>query len=226
MERIFNTSGPVEPAEHYAFDPLDRLDWEEVRHLIVTKRYFVLHAPRQTGKTSTLPAMMAALNGEGCFACAYTNIEGAQAARGDAPRGILSVCDTLAESIGLYLRDTHFKSWYDEFKSTVSPLRLLTSLLQQWAQTSFLPVVLLLDEVDALVGDTLISLLRKIRAGYHQRPAAFPQSIILPLGPVKKQGSEGISGRLFPAPVCFERQCSHCVLLPYPVRREGPDLAL
>jgi hypothetical protein len=30
--------------------------------------------------------------------------------------------------------------------------------------------VLLLDEVDALVGDTLISLLRQLRAGYPQRP--------------------------------------------------------
>jgi hypothetical protein len=39
--------------------------------------------------------------------------------------------------------------------------------------------VLLLDEVDALVGDTLISLLRQIRAGYAQRPGAFPQTIIL-----------------------------------------------
>jgi hypothetical protein len=39
--------------------------------------------------------------------------------------------------------------------------------------------VLLLDEVDALVGDTLISLLRQIRSGYADRPAAFPQSIVL-----------------------------------------------
>jgi hypothetical protein len=38
---------------------------------------------------------------------------------------------------------------------------------------------LFLDEVDALVGDTLISLLRQIRAGYAQRPNAFPQTIVL-----------------------------------------------
>jgi len=37
----------------------------------------------------------------------------------------------------------------------------------------------MLDEVDALVGDTLISLLRQIRAGYAQRPEAFPQTVIL-----------------------------------------------
>ena len=41
------------------------------------------------------------------------------------------------------------------------------------------PVILFLDEVDALVGDTLISLLRQIRSGYNDRPKSFPQSIVL-----------------------------------------------
>ncbi len=52
-------------------------------------------------------------------------------------------------------------------------------MLRCWSQQSTQPTVLLLDEVDALVGDTLISVLRQIRAGYTQRPAAFPVSIIL-----------------------------------------------
>ena len=37
----------------------------------------------------------------------------------------------------------------------------------------------MLDEVDALVGDTLISLLRQLRAGYPKRPGQFPQTVIL-----------------------------------------------
>jgi hypothetical protein len=38
----------------------------------------------------------------------------------------------------------------------------------------------MIDEVDALVGDTLISLLRQLRDGYIGRPGiAFPQSVIL-----------------------------------------------
>ncbi|MDY0186285.1 MAG: hypothetical protein RBR43_10480, partial [Desulfuromonadaceae bacterium] len=56
---------------------------------------------------------------------------------------------------------------------------LLSDLLEHWSRTSSKPTVLLLDEVDALIGDTLISLLRQIRAGYAQRPEHFPQSIIL-----------------------------------------------
>jgi hypothetical protein len=54
MEKFFNTSGPVFEKDHYALNPLTRLDWDEIYHLINAKRYFVLHAPRQTGKTSVL----------------------------------------------------------------------------------------------------------------------------------------------------------------------------
>ena len=55
----------------------------------------------------------------------------------------------------------------------------LIATLTRWSLASDLPVVLLLDEVDALVGDALISLLRQIRTGYAQRPRAFPQTVIL-----------------------------------------------
>lgn len=100
-ERFFNTAGPVRADWHYLIPPLTRWDMDEILRLIAQGKYFVLHAPRQTGKTSCLLALSAK------------------------------------------------------------------------------PVVLFLDEVDALVGDTLVSLLRQIRAGYPQRPQAFPLSIIL-----------------------------------------------
>lgn len=41
------------------------------------------------------------------------------------------------------------------------------------------PLILLIDEIDALVGDTLISVLRQLCAGYYKRPEFFLQSIIL-----------------------------------------------
>ncbi len=179
MPRFFNTAGPTKPDQHYSIDPLHRVDWEDVRNLIDQERYFVLHAPRQTGKTSTLLAMMHALNQEGRHACAYANIEGAQAARGDETQGIPAACDALVDSIELYLGDTTLKPWYRQNRREIAPQHLLTAVLQHWAQTTPKPVVLLLDEVDALVGDTLISLLRQIRAGYAQRPQAFPQSLVL-----------------------------------------------
>ena len=51
--------------------------------------------------------------------------------------------------------------------------------LSRWAAADRTPLVLLIDEIDALVGDTLLSVLRQLRSGYDQRPAAFPHSIIL-----------------------------------------------
>ena len=36
-----------------------------------------------------------------------------------------------------------------------------------------------IDEIDALVGDTLLSVLRQLRTGYVDRPRRFPHSIIL-----------------------------------------------
>ncbi|AHK80382.1 hypothetical protein M911_15885 [Ectothiorhodospira haloalkaliphila] len=178
MPRFFNNAGPTVPADHYAIDPLSRIDWEDLQALIEQKRYFVLHAPRQTGKTTTLLAMMQAINAQGRYACAYANIEGAQAARGDSTLGIHAACSAIARSINHYLGNDAPSRWLREHQDT-NAQDLLTHLLETWSLGCDRPTVLFLDEVDALVGDTLISLLRQIRAGYPQRPDAFPQSIVL-----------------------------------------------
>jgi len=127
MERFFNTAGPTITADHYHIDLLHRLDWEEIQHLIASKRYFVLHAPRQTGKTSTLLAIMKELNASGRYACAYANIEGAQAARGDETQGIPAACNAIARSIALYRGRDDLKAWYQEqgkqFRSKANSLR-------------------------------------------------------------------------------------------------------
>ena len=41
---------------------LDRIDLDDVLGLVQDKKYFVLHAPRQTGKTSALLALRDLLN--------------------------------------------------------------------------------------------------------------------------------------------------------------------
>ncbi|MCY4119398.1 MAG: ATP-binding protein, partial [Acidobacteria bacterium] len=55
--RKFNTEGPVVARDHYCIPPLERLNLPSILELIGDKRYFVLHAPRQTGKTSALLAL-------------------------------------------------------------------------------------------------------------------------------------------------------------------------
>ena len=88
--RFFNTTGPVVARDHYCVPPLERFDLSEVLELIRQKRYFVLHAPRQTGKTSALLALQDLLNGgvEGEYRCVYANVEAAQAVREGLERTI------------------------------------------------------------------------------------------------------------------------------------------
>ena len=75
--RKFNTAGPVRAERHYQIAPLSRIDLEEVLALIRDEKYFVLHAPRQTGKTSSLLELRDLLNGgeAGDFRCVYANVE-------------------------------------------------------------------------------------------------------------------------------------------------------
>jgi predicted AAA+ superfamily ATPase len=63
--RQFNTAGPSIMQDHYSNDPLKRINLPEMLKLIADKRYFVLHAPRQTGKTTCLYSLMRYLNSEG-----------------------------------------------------------------------------------------------------------------------------------------------------------------
>jgi hypothetical protein len=179
MKKFFNTAGPSVAGDHFMIDPLQRIDVQSIEDLIRAKRYFVLHAPRQTGKTTCLLALMHHLNAQNTYRALYVNIEAAQAARGDVEKGIAAICSTFVRSAALYLNDIALEEWLSNKANALSAMDRFTALLAHWSQSDSRPAVLLLDEVDALVGDTLISLLRQIRAGYAQRPNAFPQTIIL-----------------------------------------------
>ena len=178
--RRFNTEGPVRPDDHYAIPPLDRMDVEELLDLIRAKRYFVLHAPRQTGKTSALIALCDLLNrGEaGHFRCVHTNVEVGQVARDDVARGIRAILSRLAMRARLLGDSFPHESWLDVLEAS-GPDDALGDLLSNWCLADPTPLVLLVDEIDSLVGDTLLSVLRQLRAGYEQRPEGFPQSVVL-----------------------------------------------
>jgi AAA-like domain len=175
----FNAAGPSVPGQHYMIDPLSRIDLAEIEMLIADERYFILHAPRQTGKTTALLALMHYLNAQGKYRVLYANIENAQAMRGDVDRGVAVIASVIAQAAELYLNEQRLISWLAQQGERISSGNKLSSLLAYWAKITDKPVILLLDEVDALVGDTLISLLRQIRTGYTQRPDAFPQAMIL-----------------------------------------------
>ena len=179
--RKFNTAGPVVTADHYCIPPLERIDLDAVLDLIGDKKYFVLHAPRQTGKTSALLALRDLLNGRqaGDYRCVYANVEAGQAARENVAEGMRAVLSQLALRASLTLGDDSLERICRDALDSAGPLGALSVALSRWAAADRTPLVLLIDEIDTLVGDTLLSVLRQLRSGYDQRPGAFPYSIIL-----------------------------------------------
>ena len=179
--RFFNTAGPVETESHYAIPPLDRLNLEDVLTLVRRKRYFVLHAPRQTGKTSTLLALRDLLNGgaEGEYRCVYVNVEPAQASREDVEGAMRAILSELADQARRTLNDESPTNFWPEILRSAGPSGALGGVLRRWAEAGAAPLVLLVDEIDSLIGDTLLSVLRQLRAGYTDRPGGFPQSVVL-----------------------------------------------
>ena len=178
--REFNTEGPVVAAWHYCLPPLQRAGLDEILGLIRSRRSFVLHAPRQTGKTSTLLALRDLLAGgsEGGYRCVHVNVEVAQTARDDVGRAMRAILSRLAGRARLG-GDGFLADRWPAILATAGPDDALATALTEWSMADPRPLVLLIDEIDTLVGDTLISVLRQLRTGYDQRPASFPQSVIL-----------------------------------------------
>ena len=177
--RFFTTAGPVKPERHYFIPPLERLNLAELLALIRDEKYFVLHAPRQTGKTSSLLALRDLLNGEGTYRCVYVNVEAGQAGREDVEQVIRTVLGALASRASLTLDDEFLLAVWSGILAEFGPHSALQVALTRWAQASSKPLVLLIDEIDALIGDSLLSVLRQLRAGYDMRPEGFPQSVVL-----------------------------------------------
>ena len=179
--RTFNTEGPVVAADHYQIPPLERIDLDAVLGLVRDKKYFVLHAPRQTGKTSALLALRDLLNGghAGDYRCVYANVEAGQAARENVVEGVRTVLAELALQASVTLGDDTLEDLWPALLERVGPGHALRQALLRWSMADPRPLVLLIDEIDALVGDTLLAVLRQLRTGYVDRPERFPHSIVL-----------------------------------------------
>ena len=179
--RWFNTAGPIDAQDHYYIPPLERMDLDYVLNLIRQKKYFILHAPRQSGKTSALRALQDHLNSgaEGDYRCLHVNIEAAQVAREDVARAMETILDSLAARAQDAMADGTLEQICDEVLAKSRPTNALFRALNRWSRSDPRPLVLLIDEIDSLIGDSLLSVLRQLRSGYEDRPHAFPHSIVL-----------------------------------------------
>lgn len=172
MARIFNTAGPCLPGRHYMLPPERRMPG--VRDVIDEMQYFVIHAPRQTGKTTALQALAQRLTEEGRYAAVLVSAETGAAFNEDvgaAEDAVLGEWAAAARGLPTELRPPR---WPES-----KPGDRIRSALAAWAEACPRPLVVFIDEIDALQGDVLISVLRQLRAGHRQRPGQFPWSVAL-----------------------------------------------
>lgn len=176
--RFFNTAGPVNADIHYTIPPLSRFDIDELLSLIHQQKCFVLYAPRQVGKTSFMLALSDYLNEQGTYRALYFNVEAAQATREDVDAAMRVILGSLASAARDFLHDTFPEQIMQQLLAERGS-SALEEMLTRWSEQSKKPLVLFIDEIDTLIGDTLIAVLRQVRSGYYKRPRLFPQSIIL-----------------------------------------------
>ena len=174
MTRYFNTAGPCQREDHYMLPAAGRI--RRVPELIERKLYFVVHAPRQVGKTTSFRALVRGMVEEQRYTAMLASCEVAQAAGADVERGIAAIVDAIRQAGIVQLSPALRPPLADP---AVPAETRLKDLLARWARQSPKPVVLFLDEIDALVDSVLISVLRQIRSGYDDRPTDFPQSVAL-----------------------------------------------
>lgn len=173
--RYFNTAGPCVPELHYTLPPEPRLPG--ARGLIDEAQYFVVHAPRQTGKTTTLATLARVLTAEGRYLALRFSCETAEVAGDDYAAAEDQVLDAIrreatARDLPAELQPPD--PWPDRPAG-----RRLGAALAAWAERSPRPLVLFFDEIDALRGESLRSVLRQLRDGYTARPAPFAASVVL-----------------------------------------------
>lgn len=157
---MFNTTGPCVPGEHYMLPPEERCD---VMPLVAGKHFFVIHAARQTGKTTLLNALERSLNAGDEYHALYCSVESVQGIR-DPEKGIPAVVDALESMI----------YYHPRLKAHVPPRRgdfgtALKSFLSDLCAATDRPVVVFFDEADCLSGQTLVTFLRQLRDGYVNR---------------------------------------------------------
>ena len=179
MEKTFCIAGPVKIELHYAL-PF-RMNEAELMRLIDDQKYFILHAPRQSGKTTAMRWLVDQLNASGTYEALYVNVEPGQAARDNYEKALPVLANEFKLAFQEIFGCEHQVVTFIETEKFLRtpPASMLSELLQYWASNTPKPVVLFIDEIDALIGDTLISVLRQLRASYMKRPKHFPQSVCL-----------------------------------------------
>ncbi len=170
--KSFNISGPCDPELHYMVPAESRTP--DLRGYLQRRSYLVVHAPRQSGKTTALRSLARRLTQDGEYTALHFSCEAARAFAdvGAAERQVWLAIERAAEE--------DLPPELQTPPAEEAPIGgFLSGQLRRWAQSSPRPLVLIFDEIDAIEGDPLRSILSQLRQGFPSRPAYFPAVVIL-----------------------------------------------
>ena len=162
--RYFNVAGPCNKADHYMIDASTRL--KGVEQLIDRNRYFVIHAARQSGKTTYLKDLTDRLNNEKKYYALYCSLESLQGVV-ESEKGIPQVVKTVKNA--LRFSDFPGVTGFADDADYSDFTGVLTTEFTLFCKSLDKPLVVLFDEADCLSESTLISFLRQLRMGYNNR---------------------------------------------------------
>ncbi|MDJ0734285.1 MAG: ATP-binding protein [Nostocaceae cyanobacterium] len=174
MPRWFNTAGPCKREKHYMLPPTSRLP--DLETLIEQESYFVVHAPRQTGKTTAMLALAQQLTASGRYTAVMVSVEVGSAFNNDPGTAELAILGTWYDTISIRLPDELQPPVLNQQQKEEPGIRI-RAFFQGWAKASPRPLVIFIDEIDSLQDQTLISVLRQLRDGFPNRPENFPSSV-------------------------------------------------
>jgi len=171
--RFFNNTGPCHPDKHYMLPPEERIVGAQLHRYIRDELYWVLHAPRQTGKTTFLHSWMREINSGGEALACYVSVENCRSIP-EPERAMPAICSairTFAEQLKLPVPEI----------TDTGTLNLVNNILHNWAKlVAPKPLIVLFDEVDVLIDGTMLSFLSQLRGGFASRGiGAFPVSVVL-----------------------------------------------
>lgn len=177
--RKFTFGGPVDFHKHYALPSFvrDDLSVDRFLNLVKEEKYFALRAPRQSGKTTLCKELCTLIDAMPGYKSLYVNVEGGQTAFNNIHRGIQAVLVSIQDRLKLKYGVGVNLVRYMDLGPDEALMSGLTHLASLFPDDKF---TLLIDEIDSLVGDTLLSVLRQLREKYDARaPGIYPTSIVL-----------------------------------------------
>jgi hypothetical protein len=178
--KTFNIAGPCVPEDHYMLPVWARQT--VIDELIEGKYYFIIHAPRQSGKTTYLFDMVDKINNKGHYYALYCSLEELDKYI-DRNNGIEEILNQLFVS----LRASSIENYRDLLSNFIPPIGFSTTnkirlFLNYLCEHLDKELIIFFDEADCITEEPLVTFLRQIRLGYNARSRSnskFPRSIAL-----------------------------------------------